>query len=99
MKARIVAATLASFALAAPAALADNATSTFATQDSGCLGGLRSAIARGELAGVVLPDGFVVPAGFNGDFNPGGHTGSVDEAAFLESHGVTDLSAFCAQFH
>ena len=99
MKVRLIAATLVSVTCVAPAALADNPTSTFATQDTGCLGGLRSAIARGELAGVVLPDGFVVPAGFNGDFNPGGHTGTVDEAAFLESHGVTDLSAFCAQFH
>src|SRR5919204_376596 len=98
MKARIVAATLASFALAAPAAFADNATSNFATQDSGCLGGLRSAIARGDLAGVVLPDGFVVPAGFGAEFNPGGHLGSVGEAAFLQSHGVTDLDAFCALF-
>jgi hypothetical protein len=59
---------------------------------------LRSAIARGDLAGVVLPDGFVVPAGFNGDFNPGGHSGTVGEAAFLQSHGVADLEAFCAQF-
>jgi hypothetical protein len=94
----LVAAALAGFALAAPAALADNPTSGFATQDTGCLGGLRSAIARGDLAGVVLSDGFVVPAGFNGDFNPGGHTGTVDEAAFLQSHGITDLSAFCALF-
>ena len=94
----LIAASLAGFALAAPSALADNPTSGFATQDTGCLGGLRSAIARGDLAGVVLPDGFVVPAGFNGDFNPGGHTGTVDEAAFLRSHGITDLNAFCAQF-
>jgi hypothetical protein len=99
MKTRILAATITTFAFIAPAALADNPTSTFATQDTGCLGGLRSAIARGELAGVVLPDGFVIPAGFNGDFNPGGHTGTLDEAAFLESHGVTNLDAFCAQFH
>jgi hypothetical protein len=47
----------------------------------------------------VLPDGFVVPSGFNGSFNPGGHTGTVEEAAFLELHGITDLNAFCAQFH
>jgi hypothetical protein len=45
-----------------------------------------------------LPDGFVVPAGFNGAFNPGGHLGTVGEAAFLTSHGVTDLDAFCATF-
>jgi hypothetical protein len=91
--------TIASIALAlASPAFASNETSEFATKDNGCLGGLRSAIARGDLAGVVLPDGFVVPAGFNGDFNPGGHTGTVGEAAFLESHGVTSLDSFCAQF-
>jgi hypothetical protein len=56
------------------------------------------AIARGDLNGVTLPDGFVVPAGFNGAFNPGGHLGTVGEAAFLTSHGVTDLDAFCATF-
>ena len=84
-------------AFAAPAA-AGNATSEFATNNTGCLGALRSAITRGELAGVALPDGFVVPAGFNGDFNPGGHLGTAGEAAFLQSHGVSDLDAFCALF-
>ena len=84
-------------ALAAPAA-AGNATSDFATNNKGCLGGLRSAIARGDLDGATLPDGFVVPAGFSGAFNPGGHLGTVGEAAFLQSHGVTDLDAFCANF-
>jgi hypothetical protein len=84
-------------ALAAPAA-ADNSTSNFATKDSGCLGGLRSAIARGDLAGAQLPDGFVIPAGFGAQFNPGGHLGTVGEAAFLQSHGVTNVDAFCAQF-
>jgi hypothetical protein len=83
--------------IATPAA-ADNATSDFAKNDTGCLGGLRSAIARGDLAGVTFPDGFVVPAGFNADFNPGGHLGTLGEAAFLTSHGVTDLDAFCATF-
>jgi len=72
--------------------------SQFATQDPGCLGPLRSMIASGQLAGVVLPDGFVIPAGFSGDFNPGDHFGTVQEAQFLQSHGVTDLAAFCAQF-
>ena len=72
--------------------------SQFATQDPGCLGPLRSMIASGQLAGVVLPDGFVIPAGFSGDFNPGDHYGTVQEAQFLEEHGVTDLAAFCAQF-
>jgi hypothetical protein len=84
-------------AFVSPAA-ADNPTSDFATGNQGCLGGLRSAIARGDLAGVPLPDGFVVPAGFNGAFNPGGHLGTVGEAAFLQSHGVTDLDTFCALF-
>jgi len=94
---RLLAVVCAFGTFAAPAA-ADNDTSDFATNNTGCLGGLRSAIARGDLAGVVLPDGFVVPAGFNGDFNPGGHIGTVGEAAFLQSHGVTDLDAFCALF-
>jgi hypothetical protein len=84
-------------ALAAPAA-AGNATSEFATGNQGCLGGLRSAIARGDLEGATLPDGFVVPAGFSGAFNPGGHLGTVGEAAFLQSHGVTNVDALCAQF-
>jgi hypothetical protein len=72
--------------------------SQFATQDQGCLGPLRSMIADGQLAGVVLPDGFVIPAGFSASFNPGDHFGTVQEAQFLQSHGVTDLAAFCAQF-
>lgn len=72
--------------------------SQFATQDPGCLGPLRSMIAVGQLAGVVLPDGFVIPDGFSGSFNPGDHFGTVQEAEFLQSHGVTDLATFCAQF-
>jgi hypothetical protein len=94
---RLLAVACAFGAIVSPAA-ADNPTSDFATGNKGCLGGLRSAIARGDLAGAVLPDGFVVPAGFNGEFNPGGHLGTVGEAAFLRSHGVTDLDAFCKQF-
>jgi hypothetical protein len=94
---RLLATVCAFGAFVGPAA-AHNPTSDFAKNEKGCLGGLRSAIARGDLAGVVLPDGFVVPAGFNGGFNPGGHLGTVGEAAFLRSHGVTDLDAFCAQF-
>jgi len=61
--------------------------SQFASQDTGCLGPLRSMIASGQL-----------PAGFSGGFNPGDHYGTVQEAQFLEEHGVTDLAAFCAQF-
>lgn len=94
---RLLAVVCALGAFAAPA-MADNSTSSFATNNTGCLGGLRSAIARGDLAGVTLPDGFVVPAGFGAEFNPGGHLGTVGEAAFLQSHGVTDLDAFCALF-
>lgn len=93
------AAALASVALAAPAA-AGNDTSTFATQYSGCLGGLRSAIARGDLAGAILP-GIVVPAGFSGAFNPGDHRGTVLEQWFLtQVAGIpaADLAAFCASF-
>jgi hypothetical protein len=74
--------------------------SGFATLDSGCLCGLRSAIARGELAGITL-NGFTIPAGFSGAFNPGDHFGTVAEAAFLEQVlGISPagLSAFCAQF-
>jgi hypothetical protein len=74
--------------------------SGFAMEDSGCLGGLRSAIARGELGGITL-NGFTIPAGFSGAFNPGDHFGTVAEAAFLEQVlGISpaDLSAFCARF-
>ncbi len=72
--------------------------SGFATQDTGCLGPLRSLIASGALARVQLPDGLVIPDGFSGAFNPGDHFGTVQEAQFLASHGVTDLDAFCRQF-
>jgi hypothetical protein len=66
------------------------------TKDASAASG--SAMACGDLAGVALPDGFVLRAGFNGDFNPGGHCGTVGEAAFLQLHGVTDLDALCTQF-
>jgi hypothetical protein len=91
---------LAVLALAAPAG-AGNDTSTFATQYNGCLGGLRSAIARGDLAGTPLPSGLVVPDGFNGAFNPGGHLGTVLEQWFLtQVAGIPEaqLAAFCAAF-
>jgi hypothetical protein len=73
----------------------------FATQDKGCLGGLRSAIARGE---ITLPDGTTLT--FDGEFNPGDHFGTVQEAQFLAEflveQGVIDsadqLDAFCALF-
>jgi hypothetical protein len=72
--------------------------SQFATTDTGCLGQLRSMIASGQLAGVVLPDGLVIPPGFGGTFNPGDHYGTIQEAQFLQEHGITDLNTFCAQF-
>lgn len=92
-------AALAALALAAPVS-ASNDTSTFATQYNGCLGGLRSAIARGDLAGLVLP-GLVVPDGFSGAFNPGDHRGTVLEQWFLtQVAGIpeADLAALCASF-
>ncbi len=84
----------------APAAVAAGTPANgFATELKGCLGPLRSAIARGDLAGVRLPSGFSVPAGFSGSFNPGDHFGTVAEAAFLTNvGGITDLASFCAQF-
>jgi hypothetical protein len=90
---------LAILALAAPAS-AGNDTSTFATQYKGCLGGLRSAIARGNLAGEILP-GIVVPDRFSGAFNPGDHRGTVLEQWFLtQVAGIPEaqLAAFCASF-
>jgi hypothetical protein len=70
--------------------------SEFATKYSGCLGQLRSKIARGEFAGVG-------PFGrhFTGLVNPGAHQGTVGEEEFLRIViGVpqADLAAFCAQF-
>jgi hypothetical protein len=94
------AAALAILALAAPAG-AGNDTSTFATQYNGCLGGLRSAIARGDLAGHVSPFGLVVPDGFSGAFNPGDHRGTVLEEWFLTQVAgfpEAQLAAFCASF-
>jgi hypothetical protein len=92
-------AALAGLALAVPAGAGNN-TSTFATQYNGCLGGLRSAIARGDLAGTPLPN-IVVPDGFGGAFNPGDHLGTVLEQWFLtQVAGIpeADLAAFCASF-
>lgn len=70
------------------------APSVFATDYKGCLGELRSAIARGEFAGVG-------PFGqhFTGDVNPGAHQGTVGEEEFLRDVlGIADPAAFCAQF-
>jgi hypothetical protein len=68
----------------------------FATQYSGCLGPLRSAIAQGQFAGVG-------PFGqhFTGQVDPGAHQGTVGEEEFLETVigiPVDQLQAFCAQF-
>jgi len=68
----------------------------FATQYSGCLGPLRSAIAQGQFAGVG-------PFGehFTGQVNPGAHVGTVGEEEFLVTViGIPadQLAAFCAQF-
>jgi hypothetical protein len=102
----ISAASVFAFAFVAPATAslphppAGTPANGFATHDGGCLGGLRSAIARGELGGITL-NGFTIPSGFSGAFNPGDHFGTVAEAAFLEQVlGISpaDLSAFCAQF-
>lgn len=90
---------LAMLALAAPAG-ASNDTSTFATQYNGCLGALRGAIARGDLAGTPLPN-IVVPDGFSGSFNPGDHRGTVLEYWFLNHVAgipAASLAAFCASF-
>jgi hypothetical protein len=77
--------------LAAPAvASADTPANDFATNYSGCLGPLRSAIASGAMDGATLPDGTVLPGGFGGSFNPGGHLGTVAEAEFLLGHGFTE---------
>ena len=96
----LISAALGALALAAPAG-AGNSTSDFASSPEfqGCLGGLRSAIARGDLAAATLPDGTVIPDGFFGGFNPGDHLGSRGEADFLASHGVSDLASFCSQFN
>jgi hypothetical protein len=95
----LISAALGALALAAPAG-AGNSTSDFASSPEfqGCLGGLRSAIARGDLAAATLPDGTAIPDRFFGGFNPGDHLGSRGEADFLASHGVSDLASFCSQF-
>ena len=74
--------------------------SIFATQYQGCAGPLRSAIANGSLDGVTVGT-LTIPAGFSQSFNPGDHTGSTDELAFLiQQTGLTlvQLQALCALF-
>lgn len=94
-----VAALTSAVLLAGPAAAVESppsgiSPSTFATDYAGCLGQLRSRIARGEFAGVG-------PFGehFTGQVNPGGHQGTVGEEEFLRDVlGIADPAAFCAQF-
>lgn len=67
----------------------------FTHQYRGCLGGLRSALARGDLAEATGVDRF------SRDFNPGKHQGTVGEEEFLASFGPTStipLSDLCASF-
>jgi hypothetical protein len=71
---------VAAVTLSGPAAALDHPPAgtpadAFARLDQDCLGPLRSAIARGELPALA--------PGFSGDFNPGGHFGTVAEAQFL----------------
>jgi hypothetical protein len=68
--------------------------SVFATDNQGCLGALRSRIARGEFNGIG-------PFGehFTGDVNPGAHQGTVGEEEFLINViGIADVEAFCDTF-
>jgi hypothetical protein len=97
--------TVAATGVAAPATAASGSVENppagispqqFATQYSGCLGSLRSAIAQGQFAGVG-------PFGehFTGQVNPGAHQGTVGEEEFLTTViGIPadQLAAFCAQF-
>jgi len=95
----ITLALVATLALAGPAVAVESpptgiSPSEFATSYQGCLGSLRSLIARGQFAGVG-------PFGehFTGQVNPGAHQGTVGEEEFLVNIiGVTNLEAFCAQF-
>ncbi len=97
----LAAAGLGALALATPAQAVESppsgiSPSEFATQYSGCLGQLRSLIARGELEGVG-------PFGrhFTGLVNPGAHRGTVGEEEFLRiviGIPAEELAAFCAQF-
>lgn len=66
----------------------------FARNNKGCLGTLRSEIAKGNFAGVG-------PFGehFTGDVNPGAHQGTVGEEEFLRDViGIEDIESFCEQF-
>ena len=100
--------TLATLALAAPATAVENpptgtGPSVFATQYKGCLGGLRSTLARG----FAVPGFTLFASGFGPGVNPGVHQGTVGEEEFLltvvfPALGIpqtqSNLQAFCAQF-
>ena len=94
-----LAALTAALVLTAPASAVESppsgiSPSTFATDYKGCLGQLRSKIARGEFAGVGP-----FSQHFNGQVNPGAHQGTVGEEEFLRNVlGIPDPAAFCAQF-
>lgn len=65
----------------------------FAIDYKGCLGGLRSAIARGEIPGFE--------DGFGQDLNPGLHQGTVGEEEFLKQltgYDDEELAEFCSNF-
>ncbi len=70
----------------------------FATDYSGCLGSLRSAIARGEFEDIGPFEEH-----FNGQVNPGAHQGTVGEEEFLTAlldylgMNIT-VEEFCASF-
>jgi hypothetical protein len=98
---KLAAATFAALAVATPAGAVESPPtgippSEFATKYQGCLGKLRSKIARGEFEGIG-------PFGrhFTGLVNPGAHQGTVGEEEFLRIViGIpeSELAAFCAQF-
>ncbi len=104
----VLAAALGALALAAPASAVENPPrgvhpSVFATEYKGCLGGLRSTLARG----LAVPGFTLFAAGFGPGVNPGVHQGTVGEEEFLlavvfPALGLTpstsNLQAFCAQF-
>jgi hypothetical protein len=96
----VAAIAVAGLAIAAPVGAVENPPtgvhpSTFATDYKGCLGNLRSEIAKGNYA-------WLAPFGehFTGSVNPGAHQGTVSEEEFLRALltplGITDIQAFCA---
>jgi hypothetical protein len=110
MKLKIAAAAvLGACAVAAPAVAADRPPvespptglppHVFATDYSGCLGPLRSALANKSYdVGSGFPDGFNQHFG---SLNPGDHVGTVGEEEFLESYlgvSASELEAICQGF-